>query len=403
MFKKIIICLIFLISLLSLNNSIFAFNHKLRINWFSEEASGIKKEDVTSITIEDGGYDLNKIGTYWALDGYGLIAYVDGESDIVISIPENDTLETDVNASNLFSFFVFNEDPDYETSDNGVKIYGLNPPDEGYPVNTYSRYISKLESINNLYLLNTYCTENFDNMFMGLNELTEIDLSSMNTGFAKSMNNMFMGCEKLNKIDISSFDTTNVESMSGMFRDCKKLEQINIDTLKTHRVLNMSNMFQNCDNLKSINLNNISTGAVRDMSNMFYSCDNLQIINLDKIDTKEVRNMESMFYDCINLKFIDLSHFNTTGVNQCSLMFHNCRSLEALDLSTFNFIGNVKLNSMLSKLNNLNAIKISKYICDNIKDIDLQGEWINVETNTKYNFNNDKNKKPIAGLYTRKQ
>ena len=401
MLKKTIMGLLFILIILSLQFNVFAFNHKLKKDWYNEAITGVKKEDVTSITIEDSGYDKSKLTTYWALDKDGLIAYLDGETDIVISIPEGNTLETGVDASGIFSFFVFNKETDYETGDDGIEIKGLEPPDEGYQINNYSKYISKLESINNLYLLNTYSTENFNNMFMGLKELTNLDLSSMHTQSATSMNAMFMGCEKLKQIDISSFDTSNVTSMDSMFKDCKKLENVNTAGLKTSQLESMARMFEDCDSLTSISLNQLDTSSVNDMTEIFNNCDNLQFVYLDKINTKEVRKCESMFYKCENLKYIDLIKFNTSCLNICRHMFCGCKSLEAIDLSSFKFNGNVDTEYMLLDMDKLKAIIISESMCDKIKETRLVGKWKNVQNNQIYDFSWDSKDKPIPGGYVK--
>ena len=397
MLRKFLIVLFFIVCLLQI--SAFAYTHKLRRDWFNDDLAGIKKEEVTSITFDDSGYDKSKLSRYWNLDQDGLIAYVDGDTDIVISIPEDDILEADLNASGMFSFFIFNAEPDYETGDDGEEIKGLDPPDEGYQVSTYSKYISKLESINNLYLLNTHTTQVFDYMFMGLKELEKIDLSSMNTSNAISMEGMFMGCEKFKNIDISSLDTTKVTSMKDMFRDCKNLLTINTKDIKTDNLENMHGMFCNCTSLVAINLNNLNTKTVTDMSSMFESCENLEIVYIDKLDTKELRKTESMFQSCKKLKFIDLSNFNSTGLNNARLMFVNCSSLETLNLSSFKLIGKVDTEFMLQDMKSLKSLSISDSIAEKIQSTRLTGDWKNVATNKIYSITYDLKDKLPAGNY----
>ena len=390
------------ISVFFMTLNAFAFAHKLRSNWYDENIAGTKKENVTSITFENETFNTEHARRiYWKLDNDGLVAYMDSDTDVVIAIPEGNTLETSFNSQGLFSFYKeYEEDKEnYETGDNGRKIYGVKPDDGSYPVDDYSKYESDLEYINNLYLLNTYPTENFDGFFMGLKNLISVDVSNMNTPFAKSFARMFMGCEKLESIDISNFNTENVVDMSNMFRDCKKLTNINLGNLKTNKLEDMSGMFENCESLKTINLNGFTTSKVTNMSYLFKNCLNLESVFLDKINTKEVRNMSSMFDNCKKLKLLDISHFNTKSLNNCSGMFIDCASLYAVDLSRFNLTGNVNVENMLIGCDSLGAILISDSICKRFNTMRLDGKWQNIHTKKIYNFDNENFGELTAGGY----
>lgn len=405
MIKKFVFYLTLTItSIFLLYSNAFAYIHKLNSNWYKEEVAGTKKQHITSITFENEAYNKNRGKVYWELDRDGLIAYMESDTEVVIAIPEDDTLETSFNSHDLFSFYVYTDltNRDYETGDNGQKIYGVNPDDGSIPVKKeFSKYESDLEEINNLYLLNTYSTEHFDNFFMGLKNLVTVDVSSMNTQFAKTFHNMFMGCEKLKKVDISNFNTENVEDMSDMFRDCKSLTSIDIGNLKTDKLKNTSSMFENCQNLKTLNLNSFNTKNVEDMSNMFKNCTHLETLYIDKFNTSEVRKFESMFDNCMRLKYLDISNFNTKSASHCNQMFIDCQSLEALDLRGFTFNGNVETGSLLTDCDSLKAILISDSVAKRIGDLGLEGKWKNVTNNKIYDFSNLGSNKPIAGGYVK--
>ena len=353
MFKRFLFCLTVL-SVFFMSLNVYAFAHKLRSDWYDEDVAGTKKEKVTSITFSEETFDkLHAHRLYWELDKYGLVAYMDTDTDVVIAIPEGDTLETGFNANDIFAFYKIHyiDKEHYETGDNGVKIYGVQPDDGSIPVDDFTKYESDLESINNLYLLDTYPTENFDEFFMGLKNLSTIDVSNMKTSFAKSFARMFMGCE----------------------------------------------------NLKSINISNFNTDNIVDMSNMFKNCTSLEYVFIDKLDTSEVRDTASMFDNCQKLKGVDISHFNTKSLNKCSGMFIDCASLEAVDLSNFNLTGNVDVENMLVGCDSLKAILISDSICQRFNNMRLEGKWKNVTTNVVYDFDNALNLKPTAGGYVKIQ
>ena len=393
-----------IISVFLLYSNAFAYIHKLRNGWYNEDIAGTEKQHVTSITFENETYNKDRGKIYWELDQDGLIAYMDSDTDVVIAIPEDDTLETSFNSNDLFAFYVFNDlsKRDYETGDNGQKVYGVTPDDGSIPIKEeYSKYESDLEEINNLYLLDTYPTEHFDNFFKGLKNLVSVDVSSMNTRFAKTFHCMFMGCEKLKEINMNNFNVENVEDMSDMFRDCKSLVKVRLNNLKTNKLKTMSSMFENCHSIKTLNLNSFNTKNVEDMSYMFKNCFHLETLYIDKFDTGEVRNFEAMFDNCRSLKYLDTSNFNTKSAGHCNQMFIDCQSLEALDLRGFTFTGNVETYSLLTSCSSLKAILISDPVAKRIYGLGLEGKWKNITTNKIYDFDNGSFEQPVAGGYVK--
>ena len=167
MLKKFLLTMTVL-SVFFMSTNVFAFAHKLTSHWYKEEIAGTKKEKITTITFEENTFDkthTNKV--YWELDNDGLVAYMEDDTNVVIAIPEGNTLETAFNANDVFAFYKIREvdREHYETGDYGMKIYGVQPDDGSFPVPPPSKYESDLEQINNLYLLNTYSTEHFDEYF----------------------------------------------------------------------------------------------------------------------------------------------------------------------------------------------------------------------------------------------
>ena len=68
-----------------------------------------------------------------------------------------------------------------------------------------------------------------------------------------SCDNMFSGMKNITEIDISNFDTSEVTSMYSFFNECSKLKRINFkkdnNIIDTSLVTNMENMFYGCKSL----------------------------------------------------------------------------------------------------------------------------------------------------------
>ena len=96
--------------------------------------------------------------------------------------------------------------------------------------------------------INDSCKKNciFDN---DLNNVT-IKFNNQIT----SCENMFYGLINITEIDLSNFDASHVESMAFMFSQCLGLEKINFGEIDTSSVTLMNNLFQNCTKLTSIDL-----------------------------------------------------------------------------------------------------------------------------------------------------
>ena len=85
---------------------------------------------------------------------------------------------------------------------------------------------------------------------------------------------MFVGCENIININFFSFNTKNVTVMSGMFLGCSSLNNLEgISNWDTKNVTNMSWMFYGCSLLNNLEgISNWDTKNVTDMSSMFYGC-----------------------------------------------------------------------------------------------------------------------------------
>ena len=110
-----------------------------------------------------------------------------------------------------------------------------------------------------------------EQMFRGLNNIIEIDLSNFDSSNVKSMAYMFQNCYQLKKIKFGNMDTSNVENMEYLFDGCNKLESLDISNFDTSSVKKMRYMFSRLHSLKSLKLSeNFKTSGVTNMEYMFY-------------------------------------------------------------------------------------------------------------------------------------
>ena len=126
-------------------------------------------------------------------------------------------------------------------------------------------------------------------------------------------------------------------SSASMFIGCNNIVEIDLSHFNTSKITNMSYMFQNCSSLTSLNLSNFDTSKVFNMDCMFNGCSSLVFLDLSSFDTSKVSSMAHTFYGCSSLISLDLSNFNTYLISQCHI-FYGCTNLKYLNLK------NAKLN-----------------------------------------------------------
>ena len=159
-------------------------------------------------------------------------------------------------------------------------------PDEvlinGAGNNSCKNVCNMTEEKNNITLIFKNQIDSLENMFKGLNNIIEVNLSNFDTSYVTTMSSMFMGCYNLLSVYLSNYNTYNLVNISHMFENCLSLDSINFGNINTSIVENMEYLFANCTKLESINLSKFDTSKVSTMSSMFYRCLNFESINLDK-------------------------------------------------------------------------------------------------------------------------
>jgi len=117
--------------------------------------------------------------------------------------------------------------------------------------------------------------------------------------------NMFKGLENVTDIDLSACDTSDVTNIDSMFELCSALENVNLSGFDTSKVTNMAEMFCDCGNLKEVDISNFITSQVTDIHGMFYGCNSLKVVDLSSFDLTNV-NTNQLFDGCENLSMIYL-------------------------------------------------------------------------------------------------
>ena len=152
-----------------------------------------------------------------------------------------------------------------------------------------------------------------------------------------SCQNMFNGLSNIIEIDISKLITSSVTNMAQMFNYCTKLKKINLGNIDTSNVITMREMFCHCESLTSVDVSKFKTSKVTDMGDMFAYMYKLYAIDVSNFDTKKAKDISGMFYQMNNLKYLDLSNFDTSSVTSIRAITMNCGALLYLNLKNFKF------------------------------------------------------------------
>ena len=188
---------------------------------------------------------------------------------------------------------------------------------------------------NNITLkFNDYITS-CDNMFYGMNNIIEIDLSNFHTQQVTSMCCMFRECTKLASITFGNIVTSKVNDMQSIFRDCTKITSIDVSKFDTSSLTNTLELFSHCESLISMDLKNFKTQNVVNTKDLFAYCYKLISFDLSSFDTRKVTNMQGMFFYCRKLKYLYLENFSANSLNHFWYVFTNCESLIFLNLRNF--------------------------------------------------------------------
>ena len=216
----------------------------------------------------------------------------------------------------------------------------------GISIDPNINYYNFTDTLNNVTIKFDGEITSCKNMFNGLKNIKEIDLSNFDTSKVTDMDSMFYLCTNLEKINFGNINTSLVKNMKYLFHYCYNLSSIDVSNFDTSSVTTTHSMFRFCTSLTSINVSNFNTHNMVDITDIFGGCSKLTSIDLSNFDTSKVKYMQGIFYRCYQLRRIDLRNFNTSSAINLVGIFHYCNSLVYVNL--YNFI--IKENADISKL-----------------------------------------------------
>ena len=250
-------------------------------------------------------------------------------------------------------------------------------------------------------------------MFTGLSNLIEIDLTNFDFSRVKRMSSMFRNCfnleyikinsekklivedmsstfencNSLKTLDLSYLDTSNLKNLALTFYNCWSLTSLNLNGFNTSLVTSFRGVFQNCSSLASLDLSSFETSKAIFMNSMFYMCNSLTSLNLSSFITLNSYTLDRMFFGCNKLKFLDLSNFDTTNILYMTNLFGNCSELVSIDISNFNTENVELMEDMFSNCSNLQYINMSNYKGKN--NMNMSNIFEGVPENISYCFNSE--------------
>ena len=137
-------------------------------------------------------------------------------------------------------------------------------------------------------ILEQYCNQ----MFSGMTNLKELDLSNFDTSEVTSFYQMFMGASSLKKLDLSGFKTSKIKVMVEMFKDMVSLEEVDLSNFDMSKVEQIGEMFDGDVKLRTIYATSdlIPGGKNFDWLGVFRGCVNLVGGNGSKMTESELNS-----------------------------------------------------------------------------------------------------------------
>ena len=140
-----------------------------------------------------------------------------------------------------------------DSGDSNIQTTEINLVIQGTDIN---KVLNKFSSYNPFeYIINGATTgytlnEDFNNITIRFNQIIT------------SSSNMFDGLDNMIEVDLSKVDFSQVTTMDSMFKDCKKLININFGNINTSSVTDMDYLFCWCDSLTSVDVSKFDTSKL---------------------------------------------------------------------------------------------------------------------------------------------
>ena len=189
-----------------------------------------------------------------------------------------------------------------------------------------------------------------ENMFYGLTNLVEVDLSHFDASKVTSMNSMFRECSNLEKIEFGNIDTSSVIDMSSLFHKCGKLTSLDFSHFNTTSVVKMNYMISDCDGFTYLNFSSFNTPNLEEMNDLVSYDHYLLSVDLSSFNTSKVTNMQGIFYCCERLKYLDLSNFDGSSVTNFGYVFGYMYRVKFINLKNFKISGEVYKHDLTNSM-----------------------------------------------------
>ena len=165
-----------------------------------------------------------------------------------------------------------------------------------------------------------------------------------------NLKNLFSGISNIIEVDLSELDSNKITSTEGLFKDCKSLNFINLSNkFNTSNVNNMTEMFSGCESLIYLDLSNIDTSNTKYMANMFKNCYSLIWLNSPNLISQNTENLDNIFKGCSKLEYLNLNNSNDSNVSNLTGIFSeiNNDAIICINFDTFNIISEINKNENL--------------------------------------------------------
>lgn len=150
-----------------------------------------------------------------------------------------------------------------------------------------------------------YTPEDATNFFGGFEEVEKYEnIDLLNTSNTKDFQSFFKENFKVKSLDLTSFDTSNATNMISMFHKMNSLTEIDLSSFDTSNVTEMNLMFAQCNSLTELDLSNFSSGSLGCAQAMFSGMTKIaKIYASDEFDISQLERDKrtSAFYNCNNL------------------------------------------------------------------------------------------------------
>ncbi len=170
------------------------------------------------------------------------------------------------------------------------------------------------------------------NAFSYRENLTSVDLSSLQTVGKNSLSKAFYNCTNLTSVDLSSLQSVDYYSLANVCYGCAKLTSVNLSSLQTVGSNGFYSAFSNCYALTSVDLSSLQSVDNNGLSGTFSSCNTLTSVDLSSLQSVGSSGLSNAFLGCTNLvtmSFPSLTGFGAApfGSQTYSYSFRNCTAL----------------------------------------------------------------------------